>query len=79
MTAKKETATQQCKETIFLQYNGKEVCIDQVREAIKDNYDAVKKGSDPAEEIKIYLKPEDTKAYYVVNEDFAGEVDLSFE
>jgi len=36
----------------------------------------VKKGEDKPEDIKIYLKPEDQKAYYVINCDYAGEVDL---
>lgn len=78
MSEKKTTAVK-CKETIFLQFNGKEVCIDTVRKAIDDNYNTVKKGSDEAKELKIYLKPEDKKAYYVINDDFAGEVDLNLK
>ena len=27
-------------------------------------------------EIKIYVKPEDNKAYYVINKEIAGDVDL---
>ena len=79
MAEKKGTGTRQCTEIIFLQFDGKEVYIDKVREAIMENYDAVKKGSDPVNDVKIYLKPEDHKAYYVVNEDYAGEVDIVFE
>jgi len=75
----KAAATQTCTETIFLQFNGKEAYIDRIRESIRKDYDSVKKGSDPAKELKIYLKPEDAKAYYVVNEDYAGDVDLYFE
>ena len=72
--AKKEKKT--ADKTIYLQYGGKEISIDKVEAAIKENYDAVKKGEDIPEDIKIYLKPEDRKAYYVINCDFAGEVDL---
>lgn len=79
MAEKKGKDAVKCTETIYLQYNGKEVCIDAVRAAIKENYESVKKGDDAAKEIEIYLKPEDAKAYYVINSDFAGEVDLLLE
>lgn len=79
MTDKKEKSAIKCAETIFLQFNGKEVCLDTVRAAIKENYDSVKKGNDAAKDLKIYLKPEDAKAYYVINDDYAGEVDLLLE
>ena len=72
--AKKEKKT--VDKTIYLQFAGKEVSLDEVEAAIKENYDSVKKGEDLPEDIKIYLKPEDRKAYYVINCDFAGEVDL---
>jgi len=62
--------------TVYLQYAGKEVSLDAVETAIHENYDSVKKGKDQPEDIKIYLKPEDRKAYYVINCDYAGEVDL---
>lgn len=62
--------------TIYLQFDGKEVSIDAVEEAIKENYESVKKGEDPANDIKIYLKPEDRRAYYVINNDYAGDVAL---
>ena len=62
--------------TIYLQFAGKEVSIDEVEASIQENYDSVKKGEDLPEDIKIYLKPEERKAYYVINCDYAGVVDL---
>ena len=62
--------------TIYLQFCGKEVALDEVEAAIKKDYDSDKKGNDPAYDIKIYLKPEDDRAYYVINNDYAGEVTL---
>ena len=62
--------------TIYLQFSGHEVSLDEIETAIMENYDAVKKGEDQPEDVKIYLKPEDRKAYYVINCDYAGEVDL---
>ena len=73
---KKEKEKKTVKKTIYLQYAGKEVSIDEVETSIQENYDAVKKGEDQPEDVKIYLKPEDRKAYYVINCDYAGEVDL---
>lgn len=62
--------------TVYLQYAGREVSIDEAEASIMENYDSVKMGEDPPYDIKIYLKPEDYKAYYVINDDYAGEVEL---
>ena len=70
---------QEDKDCSVLQTGSREICIDTVRVAVRENYDAVKKGEDTATDIKSYLKPEDAKAYYVTNDDYAGDVDLSFE
>jgi len=66
-------------EIIYLQFQGQEVSIDTVKAAVKENYESVKKGEDAAQDVKIYLKPEDRKAYYVINDDYAGEVPLIAE
>ncbi len=60
--------------TRYLQFDGKEVPLNLVEESIYEDYDSLKKGEDKPEDIKIYLKVEDGKAYYVVNGDFTGEV-----
>ncbi len=74
MSEKKEK--QSVVETIYLQYAGNEVSMEEVEASVRENYESVKKGEDPPEDIKIYLKPQDHKAYYVINCDYAGEVDL---
>lgn len=66
-------------ETIYLQFRGKEVLLSTIREAVMQDYNNVKEGKDEPEDIRIYLKPEDNKAYYVINEDYAGEVLINFE
>ena len=44
---------------------------DKVRQSWKEN------GNEgELREIKIYVKPEDNKAYYVINKEIAGDVDL---
>ncbi len=60
----------------YLQFNNNEIPVAEIEAAILDAYDQAKDGEDPAEKIRIYLKPEDGKAYYVINSDYAGEVNL---
>ena len=73
---KKEVKTVQIEKKVFLQFGGKEAAIDDIEAKIKEDYELVKNDIDPPEEINIYLKPEDGKAYYVINQDYAGDVDL---
>jgi len=70
MSEKKEI-----KKTVYFQYEGKEISIDEVEDTIRENYALVNNGEEP-EDIKIYLKPEDRKAYYVVNSRYQGEVNF---
>lgn len=62
--------------SVYLQYSRQEISLEEIERLIRENYDNAKKGEDQPEDIKIYLKPEDRKAYYVINNDYAGEVDL---
>ncbi len=64
---------------IYLQFADREIKLDDVECMVLENYDSVKKGEDQPEKIRIYLKPEDRKVYYVINGDFAGEVDIFTE
>ena len=64
---------------IYIQFCGSEVSLETVEKCIKEDYAADKKGKDQPKDVRIYLKPEDGKAYYVVNEDYAGEVPLFAE
>ena len=62
--------------SIYLQFHGMEVSLEEIEKQIMSNYDSVKNGNDKPEDIRIYLKPEDEKVYYVINSDFAGAVDM---
>lgn len=74
MTDKKVDVKARAEKSIYLQFRGQEVAIAEVLEDVMKDYDEVKQGGDPAEDIKIYLKPEDARAYYVINNDYAGDV-----
>lgn len=63
-------------EEMILQFGDHEVAAADISEKAKQDY---KNSENDAElkEIRIYVKPEDNKAYYVVNGEFEGNVDLT--
>jgi spore coat polysaccharide biosynthesis protein SpsF (cytidylyltransferase family) len=64
------------KQRIILQANGSEVEIDAF---VVDAKQAWKDAGNKVKEIKtldIYVKPEESKCYYVINDDFSGAVEL---
>ena len=68
--AKKETVR-----TAILQYQGEDYKVDDFVAKAEAAFKAENKRK-AVNEIKVYIKPEDNAAYYVVNDDFAGKVDL---
>ena len=62
-------------EEMILQFGDLEVAAADISEKAKQDY---KNSENDAElkDIRIYVKPEDNKAYYVVNGEFEGNVDL---
>ena len=64
------------KEQMILQYNGRDVALDAIGANIKKQWkDAGRKVSNLAE-LDIYVKPEEGKAYYVINKTEEGCIDL---
>ena len=65
------------KETIYLQYLGKEIDKDDIMKQIKEVWTKqLKKKVGDIKTVAIYLKPEENAAYYVVNGDVTGSVEL---
>lgn len=62
-------------EEMLLQFGENEVAIAAISEKVKNSY---KESGSEAEikDIKIYVKPEDNKAYYVINGEISSSVDL---
>ena len=59
-----------------VQYNGQEIDLAAVEADVKKNWkDAGHKLTEIAD-LDIYVKPEEAKAYYVVNKEVEGSVDL---
>lgn len=76
--AKKTTAKkQEIKETVYLQYLGKEINKEDVLKKVKENWTKVhKKKIGDIKSVTLYLKPEENAAYFVINGDITGSVEL---
>ena len=78
MTAAKARAESKAKAdglkpTVVVQFQGAEVDLDTLVEAAKADFRQTKKRT-PITDLKLYVKPEERTAYYVVNEKFNGSV-----
>lgn len=83
-TAAKKTAAKKApakkaelKTEMYLQFYGKEYSDKEILQKVKEIWTKVLKNKvGDMKEVKIYLKPEESKAYYVINGDTTGEVNL---
>ena len=64
------------KHEILIQYDGLESNLTDVYERVKKTYVAAGHDIETFKEIKLYIKPQDFTAYYVVNGDYSGKVGL---
>ena len=69
---KAETAK---KNELFIQFSGFEFSYDELLDKVKADYTA-QTGKKTISSTKLYVKPEDMKVYYVVNDKFMGDVYL---
>ena len=79
-TTTRKTATAKKAETVtevYVQYWGKEIHTSEVADRIKKIWtdDMGKKATD-LKDLKIYIKPEDNGAHYVINGDVTGFIGL---
>ena len=65
------------KETVSIQFAGKEYTTEQLVKIAKDIWEFDLK-KDPADfaEVQLYVKPEEAKAYYVINGTETGSFDI---
>lgn len=65
------------KEKVYLQYLGKEIDSEDVMKKVKEQWTKVLKNKvGDIKSITIYMKPEENAAYYVINGDVTGNVEL---
>ena len=61
---------------VLIQYDGLESNLSEIYERVKNTYVADGHDIETFKEIKLYIKPQDFTAYYVVNDDYSGKVGL---
>ena len=64
------------KQQMFLQFNEQEVELSAVEANVKKDWKETGKKLTDIETLDIYIKPQEGKAYYVVNRAVEGKVDL---
>ena len=74
-TAKKEYARQALKET-YVQVNGNEYKQSEILEKVEASFIEAGHKLTALKNLQLYIKPEDNAAYYVVNGEITGKVDL---
>lgn len=76
-TPAKRTTRSAVAETVYLQYLGKEINKDDVLKQVKEIWTKqLKRKVGEMKSVTLYLKPEENKAYYVINDEVTGSVDL---
>lgn len=61
---------------VLIQYDGLESNLSEIYERVKNTYVADGNDIESFKEIKLYIKPQDFTAYYVINGDYTGKVGL---
>ena len=72
--AKKEKADN-LRPELFLQYHGSVIAISDLVENAKNEFHSVKKRT-LVTDMKLYIKPEEHMAYYVINDTYEGKIPL---
>lgn len=61
---------------VYVQFGADESSVEAIVEKIKSDYVGQGHRASSIKDLRVYLKPEDGAAYYVINEKVAGRVDL---
>ena len=65
------------KQTIYVQYMGNETTTDDIMKKIKEYWTKeLKKKVSEMKSVTVYVKPEEGKAYYVINDEIKGDIEL---
>lgn len=63
-------------ESVILQYAGKEVKTADILNKVTEAFVAAGNKETDMKDVTVYVKPEENKAYYVINETVTGAVEL---
>lgn len=75
-TTAKKAVKEDLKPEVFIQYQGNEAVVADAVEKAKAVYVAAGHRVSSIKSLQVYLKPEEYAAYFVINQKFAGRVDL---
>lgn len=74
--AKAEEKKNEKKDEVYVQFAGEEFVVEEVMDKAKATYIAEGHRASAIKSVRLYIKPEERKAYYVINEKAAGSIDL---
>lgn len=72
---KARKAVEELKPEIMVQYGGAEVDVLRLAETARADFKQAKKRT-PIRSFRLYVKPEDQAAYYVINDSFEGKIEF---
>lgn len=75
-TTEKAAKKVEKQETVYVQFAGEEFVAEEVMEKAKAAYIAEGHRASAIKSLRLYIKPEERKAYYVVNDKAAGSIEL---
>lgn len=70
---RKTVKKNEVKETVYIQYLGKEICAQDLMEQAKSAYLAAGHQTEAIKTMDVYFKPEENVAYYAVNGEGSDE------
>lgn len=75
--SKKEAAKKEPSTSLILQFGGKELASADLFARVKEIWTAeLGRDAGDLKDVKLYVKPEETTAYYVINENITGSFEL---
>ena len=74
ITASKKSSSQSIKEYCFVEFGDKKLSVADISDSIKKTWKI--SNSTEIKSLSIYIKPEESKAYYVINEYENGSLDI---
>ena len=73
----KEEVKAEAKAEVYVEFGGVQVSLDEVVENVKKKFAAENNGEE-VKSVKVYLKPQESVAYYVVNDTIENNMDVYF-
>ncbi|MBE5937394.1 MAG: hypothetical protein E7265_05115 [Lachnospiraceae bacterium] len=73
---KKSFSKKDIPSTVFVEYSGKQVSVDDIIPNVRKEWQKAGNKIRDIKDIKVYIKPEDDKVYFVINDDFSGSIDF---